>query len=159
MRGGHGSGQPDDAADDGELCAGEHDDSYDAGALRAERHADGHLLHAERDREGDDAVDTEDGEQDGDEGEGGDDGGVEAAGGFGVGDGVLHRLDLVERELGVDAVDGGAEGVFHLFGRHGGAECKVDGVAVDFVGGGERSFHVSPLCDRAVELLLHGFIG
>ena len=65
-----------------ELDAGGKDETHDARALRAECHADSHLMRAEGSREGDNAIDAEDGEQDGGGGEGGDQGSVEAAGGL-----------------------------------------------------------------------------
>jgi hypothetical protein len=72
------------------------------GALRPERKADGHLPCAQRGRECDDAIDAEQRKQHGGSGKAGNDDGIEAPRSLALGNDLVHRLDMCERELRID---------------------------------------------------------
>ena len=82
--------------------AGDENHPQDAGTLRAECQADGHLLSAQCRGKSDDAVDTEQRQQNGGTGKRGDQRGVEAARRLAFGDHAIHRFDLRERKLRVE---------------------------------------------------------
>ena len=81
-----------------------------------------------RDGVGEDAVDTDRGEDDGERGEAGDEQHDEAALPDQIGDALIHGLDIEEGLLTVDGEDGFAHGIGEQDGIGGAAECDVDAV-------------------------------